>query len=412
MPTLPLKYGCNPNQPVARLITPPTGPFGDGPVVVVNGKPSYINALDALRAWQLVRDLKRATGRPAAASFKHVSPAGAAVAGPLSDAFLDAFFYPPADQVPGGAYSPAATAYAKARSSDRVASFGDFIAVTEPVDLTLAQLIKPEVSDGIIAPSYEPEAFDLLRTKKAGNYVMLTMDPDYAPTAEAGPDGGVGEGVMESRTEFGITLQQSYNDLAVTPATFDQRVTQRTDIDAEVMQTLIVATVTLKHTQSNSIAVGVDGQAIGIGAGQQSRIACTRIACDKADRWLLKTHPKTLGLRYAEGLAKAERVNAQDNFVRYHELNEGERDELAAALVGDWSPITEQQRADWLSQREGVVLSSDAFIPFRDNLDRAAASGVGVVAQAGGSARDQGVTDAADQHDMVMAHTGVRLFLH
>ena len=410
MPTIPLKYGCNPNQPLARLVTPPTGPFGDGPVVVVNGSPSYINALDALRSWQLVRDLKLATGQPAAASFKHVSPAGAAVAGPLSDALLDAFFYPPADQIPGGAYSPIATAYAKARSSDRVASFGDFIAVTEPVDLTLATLIKPEVSDGIIAPSYEPEAFDLLRTKKAGKYVMLTMDPEYAPTPEAGSDAD--PGVIESRTEFGITLQQSYNDLRITPATFDDRVTQRTDISPEVMQTLIVATVTLKHTQSNSIAVGVDGQAIGIGAGQQSRIACTRIACDKADRWLLKTHPRTLALRYADGLAKAERVNAQDNFVRHHELNQGERDELAAALVGDWSPITESQRAEWLSQREGVVLSSDAFIPFRDNLDRAAASGVRVVAQAGGSARDPGVTDAADQHDMVMTHTGVRLFLH
>ncbi len=417
MPTIPLKYGCNPNQPHARILTPDTGPFGDGPLTVVNGQPSYINALDALRSWQLVRDLKHATGKPAAASFKHVSPAGAAVAGELSDEFCRAFFYAAPDTLPGGAYSPVATAYAKARSSDRVASFGDFIAVTESVDLTLAHLIKPEVSDGIIAPSFEPEAFDLLRSKKGGKYVMLTIDPEYAPASpdaegDAPPPPGQGPGIMESRTEFGITLEQSYNDLAITPRTFDDIVTQARDISPEVMETLLVATVTLKHTQSNSIAVGHAGQAIGIGAGQQSRIACTRIACDKADRWLLKTHPKTLALTFSQGLAKAEKVNAQDNFVRHHELNAGERDELSKSLTGDWSPITDQERADWLAQQTGVVLSSDAFVPFRDNLDRAAATGVKFIAQAGGSARDQGVTDAANQHGMVMAHTGIRLFLH
>ena len=406
MPSIPLKYGCNPNQPFARILTPDTGPFGDGPLTVVNGNPSYINALDALRGWQLVRDLRNATGKPAAASFKHVSPAGAAVAGDLSDDFRQAFFYPDPADLPGGAYSPIATAYAKARSSDRVASFGDFIAVCEPVDLTLAHLIKPEVSDGIIAPSFEPEAFDLLRSKKGGSYVMLTLDPDYEPAAD---DEGR---LIESRTEFGITLQQTHNDLGINPRTFDHIVTDRKEVPADVMETLIVATVTLKHTQSNSIAVGHRGQAIGIGAGQQSRIACTRIACDKADRWLLKMHPRTLALTYADGLAKAERVNAQDNFVRHHELNEGERQELAAALTGDWSPLNAEERAAWLGQQHGVVLSSDAFIPFRDNLDRAAASGVKFIAQAGGSARDLGVTDAANQHAMTMAHTGVRLFLH
>lgn len=397
---IPLKYGCNPNQPHARITTPGTGPLGDGPLAVVNGSPSYINALDALRGWQLVRDLKAATGKAAAASFKHVSPAGAAVAGELPPEFLQAFFYAPPESVPGGEYSPIATAYAKARSSDRVASFGDFIAVSEPVDITLAALIKPEVSDGIIAPSYEPDAFDMLRAKKGGNYVMLTMDPDYTPPP------------TETRTEFGLTLEQSHNDLAITPGTFQNIVTKAKEISAEVMETLIVATVTLKHTQSNSIAVGFRGQAVGIGAGQQSRIACSRIACDKADRWLLKTHPKALALQFADGLAKAEKVNAMDNFVRHHELNAGERDELAKSLAGDWSPITNEERADWLRKLPGVVLSSDAFIPFRDNLDRAAASGVKFIAQAGGSARDRGVTDAADQHGMVMSHTGVRLFLH
>ncbi|MEM1109158.1 MAG: phosphoribosylaminoimidazolecarboxamide formyltransferase [Planctomycetota bacterium] len=402
--TISLKYGCNPNQPHAQITTTPGSqggdPLGDGPLAVVNGSPSYINALDGIRAWQLVRDLKAATGKAAAASFKHVSPAGAAVAGELTPEFLQAFFYAPPREVPGGEYSPVATAYAKARSSDRVASFGDFIAVSEPVDATLAALIKPEVSDGIIAPSYEPEAFDILRAKKGGKYVMLTMDPAYAPPP------------VESRVEFGLTLEQTHNDIAITPGTFSDVVTAAKEIPGDVMETLIVATITLKHTQSNSIAVGFRGQAVGIGAGQQSRIACTRIACDKADRWLLKTHPKTLALQFADGLAKAEKVNAQDNYVRYHELNPGERDELAKALVGDWSPLTADERAGWLKQLEGVVLSSDAFIPFRDNLDRAAASGVKFIAQAGGSARDEGVTEAADQHGMAMAHTGVRLFLH
>ena len=395
MPDIKLKYGCNPNQPHAKITTPGTGPMGDGPLTVVNGAPSYINALDAIRAWQLVRDLKAATGKAAAASFKHVSPAGAAVAGELSDDFRRAFLYKPTRD-----YSPAATAYARARSSDRVASFGDFIAVSEPVDETLARLIKPEVSDGIVAPSYEGDAFEILRAKKGGRYVMLTMDPAYVPPP------------VESRVEFGLTLEQTHNDLAITADTFKERVTTKTELTADALESLIVATVTLKHTQSNSIAVAAAGQAIGIGAGQQSRIACTRIACDKADRFLLKTHPKALAVEFAPGLGRAEKVNALDNFVRFHELNSGEKAELDKALADGWEAITADERAHWLSSREGVVLSSDAFVPFRDNLDRAAASGVSAVAQAGGSARDQDVTDAADQHGMVMCHTGVRLFLH
>jgi len=394
MPDIKLKYGCNPNQPHAKITTPGTGPLGDGPLTVVNGAPSYINALDAIRAWQLVRDLKAATGKAAAASFKHVSPAGAAVAGELGDDFRRAFLYKHDD------YSPAATAYARARSSDRVASFGDFIAVSEPVDETLARLIKPEVSDGIVAPSYEGDAFEILRAKKGGKYVMLAMDPGYTPPP------------VESRVEFGLTLEQTHNDLAVTADTFNERVTAKTDLTAAELESLIVATVTLKHTQSNSIAVAAAGQAIGVGAGQQSRIACTRIACDKADRFMLKTHPKALAVEYAAGLGRAEKVNALDNFVRFHELNSGEKAELDRALADGWEAITADERADWLKRQPGVVLSSDAFIPFRDNLDRAAATGVSAVAQAGGSARDQNVTDAADQHGMVMCHTGVRLFLH
>ncbi|MEM8782828.1 MAG: phosphoribosylaminoimidazolecarboxamide formyltransferase [Planctomycetota bacterium] len=386
-----LKYGCNPNQTHAVLRQPASSPLR-----VVNGSPSYINLLDGLRGWQLVRDLKAATGKAAAASFKHVSPAGAAVAGELSGDFKKAFFYGD----PDAGWSDAATAYAKARSSDRVASFGDFVVVSEPVDASLAAVLKPEVSDGILAPAYDDDAAELLRAKKGGKYVMLAMDPAYAPPA------------VESRVEFGLTLEQSHNDLRITPDTFSNIVTKNREILPGAMETLIVATVTLKHTQSNSIAVGFDGQAVGIGAGQQSRIACTRIACDKADRWLLKTHPKTLALAFVDGLAKAERVNAQDLFVRWQELNDGERAELEKMIASGLEPISQEERVAWLGERDGVVLSSDAFIPFRDNLDRAAASGVSVVAQAGGSARDGGVIDAADQHGMAMAMTGVRLFLH
>ncbi len=388
---IPLKYGCNPNQSHAKVITP----LADGPLVVRNGAPSYINILDGLRGWQLVRDLKAATGKAAAASYKHVSPAGAAVAAPLTAEFCKAHFY---DR--GNELSDVATAYARARSSDRVASFGDFIAVSETVDATLANLIKPEVSDGIIAPGYDDEALRIISAKKGGRYVVLQMDPAYRPPA------------VETRTEFGITLEQSHNDIQIGPDTFANVVTQAKEILPGVLETLIVATITLKHTQSNSVDVGFEGQAVGIGAGQQSRIACTRIACDKADRWLLKQHPKALELAFVEGLPKSEKVNAAEGFVRWHELNESERAEVRNKVAKLPEPISAQERADWLAKLEGVVLSSDAFIPFRDNLDRAAASGVGCVAQAGGSARDEDVIAAADEHGMVMALTGIRLFLH
>ena len=395
--TTDLKYGTNPNQTPARLIQPDAEPLG-----IVNGSPSMINLLDGLRGWQLVRELKAATGAAAAASFKHVSPAGAAVdTGELDDDFKRGFFY----DDPGGGWSPVARAYARARSSDRVASFGDFIAVSEPVDAALAAVIKPEVSDGIIAPGYDPEAKKILAAKKGGRYVMLAVDPAYEP-----PE-------TESRTDFGITLEQARNGVEVTRETFDTLPTQRKELTPKEVLALLVATITLKHTQSNSIALASGGQATGIGAGQQSRIACTRIACDKADRWALKTHPRTLELRFRDGLAKSERVNAADAFVRWHEMSGTERDELRAALAEGFEvdPIGPDERAAFLAERgreRGVVLSSDAFIPFRDNLDRAAASGVTAVAQAGGSARDADVVAAADEHGMAMAMTGIRLFLH
>jgi len=388
---IPLKYGCNPNQGRARVVLPEGAPLR-----VRNGAPSYINVLDGLRGWQLVRELRAATGRASAASYKHVSPAGAAVDGPIDEAFCSAFFY----DLPPSAFSPIAAAYARARSSDRVASFGDFIAVSEPVDEALAQLIKPEVSDGIIAPGYSDRAFEILRAKKNGRYVMFEIDANYEP-----PE-------MESRCEFGITLEQQRNAAEISAATFGNVVTRRKEIEPAVMESLVVATITLKHTQSNSIAVGRDGHAIGIGAGQQSRIACTRIACDKADRWLLKTHPRALELRYAEGTPKAERNNALDMYVRWHELSEAERAEVRKLVTGAFQPLSAEEREAWLRSQSGVVLTSDAFIPFRDNLDRAAASGVRTVAQAGGSARDGGVIEAADEHGMVMAMTGLRLFLH
>lgn len=399
--TLPLKYGCNPNQPHAQVTF--TGQADDCPLAFVNGSPSMINILDALRGWELVRDLKAATDKPAAASFKHVSPAGAAVAGPLTDDFCKANFYPPPADL---ADSPIATAYAKARSSDRGASFGDFIAVSEPVDATLATLIKPEVSDGIIAPAYTDQARQILATKKAGKYVMLQIDPGYAPAA----------GSIESRTCFGLTVEQTYNDAAIDRSLLQNIVTQRTDLPDDAAESLLVATATLKHTQSNSIAVAMLGQAIGVGAGQQSRIACTRLACDKADRFMLKQHPKALALidQFKTQVKRPDKVNALDQFTRYHELDHIERDGLEALVDGPIDPITTSEATAWCAGfGDGrLALSSDAFIPFRDNLDRAARSGVRYVLHAGGSARDDLVTDAANQHDMVMALSGLRLFLH
>lgn len=385
-----LKYGCNPNQTFARVVTD----VEPSPLTIRNGNPSYINLLDALRGWQLVRELKASLGKAAAASFKHVSPAGAAVAGDLSDAFLQAHFYE------GGDLSPVATAYAKARSSDRVASFGDFVAVSERVDASLAMLLKAEVSDGIIAPGYDDDAAEILAGKKGGSYVMLEMDAGYEP------------GPVETRTEFGLTLEQSYNDSKIDRALLANVVTKNKAIPDEVAESLLVTTITLKHTQSNSMAVGYHGQAVGIGAGQQSRIACTRLACDKADRWFLKLHDKARNLRFKAGVAKPDKVNALDGFVRWHELDGSERAAIEKVVDGAVTPIEATERAAWLKQSAGTVLSSDAFLPFRDNLDRAARSGAKYVIQAGGSKRDEDVIAAADEHGMVMVMSGLRLFLH
>ena len=385
-----LKYGCNPNQTFARVVCDSARPLE-----VLNGTPSYINVLDALRSWQLVQELKHATDLASAASFKHVSPAGAAVAGPLSEAFGRAFFVPHRDDL-----SPAATAYAKARSSDRVASFGDFVAVSETVDPSLADLIRPEVSDGIIAPAYAAEALETLRAKKKGNYVIMRMDPDYQP-----PD-------REYRLEFGLRLEQTRNVATIDARRFENIVTKNKEISDQCLQTLMVTTVTAKHTQSNTIVVGHQGQAVGIGAGQQSRIACTRLACDKFDRWYLKMHPKVGALRFKSKLPRSEQVNCVEQFVRYPELDGRERALLADALDGPVDPLGESERREWMGAGRDRVLSSDAFIPFRDNVDRAAGSGVGTIAQAGGSARDADVIAAADEHGMVMVLTGLRLFLH
>jgi AICAR transformylase/IMP cyclohydrolase PurH len=397
---LPLKYGCNPNQPTARILFDGEG---DCPLTVVNGNPSFINALDGLRGWELVRDLKAATNQPSAASFKHVSPAGAAVAGDLTESFCAANFYPSPNEHD---YSPIAAAYAKARSSDRGASFGDFIAVSETVDASLAALIKPEVSDGIIAPGYDEDAKAILSAKKGGKYVMLQIDPGYAPAS----------GSVESRTCFGLTLEQTFNDAVIDQSLLANITTEQKELPASAIESLLVATATLKHTQSNSIAVAMDGQDIGVGAGQQSRIACTRLACDKADRFMLKQHPKSLALieLFKEGVKRPDKVNAVDQFVRYLELDEVELGGLHALLETKPDPITAEEARDWCANFGSgqLALSSDAFIPFRDNLDRAARSGVKYVVHAGGSARDDLVTDAANEHGMVMALSGLRLFLH
>ena len=386
-----LKYGLNPNQSFARLTTDQA----DGPLRVVNGKPSFINILDGLRGWQLVRDMQQATGKPSAASYKHVSPAGAAVSGELSDAFKQAFAIEATD------LSPIATAYAKARSSDRVASFGDFVSVSEKVDASLASLLKREVSDGIIAPAYDDDALEILKSKKSGGYVMLQIDPDYQP-----PE-------TETRTEFGLRLEQSYNDATIDRALLTGNiVTDKKDIPDDVLETLLVVTCALKHTQSNSVAVGYNGQAVGIGAGQQSRIACTRLACEKFERWALMHHPTALSLPIPKDAGRPERGNLIDEFVRMHEMDDDEQAALKARFAGPVAPFEQAERKKWVRSFEGVALSSDAFFPFRDNIDRAASSGVKFVAQAGGSKRDQDVIDAANAHGMVMAATGLRLFLH
>ena len=384
-----LKYGCNPHQTPASVTLP-----DPSPIQVLNGKPSYINILDALGAWQLASELKAATGIPSAASFKHTSPAGAAIARPLSDAFRASQF------LPDGDFSPVATAYVRARGGDRMSSFGDVVGVSDVVDRSLAQVLKREVSDLIIAPAFDGEALDLLRTKKQGSYLIFQMDAEYDPPA------------MESRELFGLTLDQKRNDVRVSREHLRNVVTLSKSMPDDIVATLLVATIALKYTQSNSVCVACDGQVIGMGAGQQSRVHCTRLACDKADKWLLQQHPKALGLKFRDGLKRPDKANIVDQYLLWAQLSEAEQNRMLAGLMEIPQPITASEKSDWIKRFEGVCLSSDAYIPFRDNVDRAGRTNVGYIAQTGSSLRDDEVTQAADEYGMVMVHTGLRCFLH
>jgi phosphoribosylaminoimidazolecarboxamide formyltransferase/IMP cyclohydrolase len=384
-----LKYGCNPHQTPAGVTVPEESGFQ-----VLSGRPGYINFLDALGAWQLVRELRAATGKPAAASFKHVSPAGAAVAGELSAAYRASQFLGDED------FSPLATAYARARGGDRMCSFGDVAAVSDVVDMSLATLLYGEVSDLIIAPGFEPEALELLKTKRNGAYMVLAIDPDYEPAD------------TETREVFGFTMTQKRNTTRITPELFQTAGADGEALPAAVLETLIVATVALKYTQSNSVGIAYDGQVIGMGAGQQSRVHCTRLACGKADKWLLQQHPKTLALPIREDLPKPEKANLVDYYLLWDELSDVEKRKLREGLTADPDPLTREERGDWVKRFDGICLSSDAFIPFPDNLDRAAKSNVQYIAQTGGSARDDVVGEAAAEYGMTMVHTGLRLFLH
>ena len=385
-----LKYGLNPHQEFARLVFEGDRP----PLRILNGTPGYINILDMLAAWQLARELKEATGLAGAASFKHVSPAGAAVAKPLDEAFRRSQFLPDED------LSPVATAYARARGADRLSSFGDVAAVSDVVDLSLARLLAREVSDAIIAPGYEPQALEILKKKKGGKYLVAEIDPAYEP-----PD-------VEYRDVFGFRLEESRNTARITRELLRNVVSKKKDVPDDAALSLLVCTIALKYTQSNSVGVAYDGQVIGMGAGQQSRVHCTRLACAKADKWLLQTHPKVLGLKFKDGLGRPEKTNCVDQFLLWDELSEAERRATLEMLAEEPEPLTPEERLAWVKRFEGIVLSSDAFIPFRDSVDRASRSNVQYILQPGGGVRDDLVTAAADQYGMVMIHSGLRLFLH
>ncbi len=386
---LSLKYGLNPHQHPARVTLPP-----ESPLRVLNGTPGYVNIIDAMGAWQLARELKQATGAAGAASFKHASPAGAAIAADLGETYLASQFLAAQD------CSPGAAAYIRARGGDRMCSFGDAAAVSEVVDRTLANVLRREVSDLIIAPGYEPDALDILKAKKGGGYLVLEIDPDFEP-----PE-------VEQRTLFGLQLEQPRNDAAITRQTFSNIVTDKRDVPDSALDTLVVATIALKYTQSNSVCVAFDGQVIGMGAGQQSRIHCTRLACDKADKWLLQQHPRTLDLPFREGLKRTEKTNIVDQYFLWDQLSNTEEARMLGDLEERPAPISPEERRDYIARFDGICLASDAYIPFRDNIDRAARSNVRYLAQTGGSTADKGVTEAADEYGMVMAHTGIRLFLH
>jgi phosphoribosylaminoimidazolecarboxamide formyltransferase/IMP cyclohydrolase len=389
MDELKLRYGCNPHQAPARIFTRDRAL----PVRVRSGAPGYINLLDALNAWQLVRELRAALKLPAAASFKHVSPAGAAVGVPMSPAVRRASFVDDLE------LSPLATAYARARGADRLCSFGDFAALSDVVDVATASVLKREVSDGVIAPGYEPAALEILKSKRNGTYCVLEIDPAFeAPETEI-------------REVFGIVFEQRRNQVVPGPEHLANIVTKNTELPEAARRDLILALITLKYTQSNSVCYAYDGQAIGIGAGQQSRIHCTRLAGGKADRWFLRQHPATLDLPFRPGLGRPEQNNAVDLFLE-DELSPAEEAEWLATFSSPPKRLTAEEKRAWLSRQQGVGLASDAFFPFRDNVDRASQSGVKYISQPGGSVRDDVVIQAANEYGMVMAMSKLRLFHH
>ena len=391
MKELQLKYGCNPNQKPARVFME-NGE--DLPVEVLNGKPGFINLLDALNGWQLVKELKDASNLPSAASFKHVSPAGAAIGKPLSDTLKKIYF------TDGIELSPMASAYARARGADRMSSFGDFIALSDECDEATALLIKKEVSDGIIAPSYSEKALQILKAKKNGSYCILQINKDYIPQE------------LEKKQVFGVTFEQGHNFLKIDETCLSNSVTKNKTMSEEDKMNLVISLIVLKYTQSNSVCYVKDGQAIGIGAGQQSRVHCTRLAGQKADNWWLRQSPKVLSLQFVDGIKRADRDNTIDVYIG---------DEYEDVLAeGKWQKFfkvkpevfTSEEKKEWLSKNTGVAIGSDAFFPFGDNIERARKSGVTVIAEPGGSVRDDQVIETADSYNMVMAFTGIRLFHH
>ena len=392
MNELELKYGCNPNQKPSRIFM---RDGGDLPITVLNGKPGYINFLDALNSWQLVKELKAATGLPAAAAFKHVSPAGAAVGLPLSDVDKKIYFVDETAEP-----TPIACAYIRARGADRLCSYGDWAALSDVCDAATARYLKYEVSDGIIAPGYTDEALEILKTKKKGNYNVVQIDPDYVPAPQ------------EYKDVFGVTFQQGRNNFKIDEDLLTNIVTENKDLPQQAKIDMIVALITLKYTQSNSVCYVKDGQAIGVGAGQQSRIHCTRLAGNKADNWYLRQHPKVLGLQFVEGIRRPDRDNAIDIYTS---------DEYEDILAeGVWQQtftvkpevLTEEEKKAWIATQSGVTCGSDAFFPFGDNVERARKSGVQYIAEPGGSIRDDHVIETANKYGMTMCFTGMRLFHH
>lgn len=391
MNEMELKYGCNPNQKPAKIF------MKDGselPIKILNGKPGFINLLDAFNSWQLVKELKEATGMVAAASFKHVSPAGAAIAVPLDETLEKIYF------VEGIELTEMATAYIRARGSDRMSSYGDFVALSDECDEQTASFLLREVSDGVIAPSYSEKALELLKNKRKGSYVVIQMDPDFVPAPQ------------ETKDVYGITFEQGRNNIQITEDMLQNLPTKVKDMPADAKRDLLIALITLKYTQSNSVCYVKDGQAIGIGAGQQSRIHCTRLAGNKADIWFLRQNPKVLNLPFKKGIRRADRDNAIDVYISddYEDvIGDGVWENLFTEKP---EPLSREEKKEWLKKMDGVALGSDAFFPFGDNIERAHRSGVKYIAQAGGSVRDDNVIETCDKYGIAMAMTGVRLFHH